>query len=525
MEEVRVGDVYYSMSNTSNPFERWFLNIPAKDLEIYGMVPQDLRPEAQVLLRELALVRSTQKGPGNIFLRPKGKYLAPDRGIFLQNEGLAQGFQVIHELMSFAKKEFINIVLFLDDKNISIAEKKKYIYAFAEDELAAKKKINIKNYKSINQSLINARKTNLINFAKDFQFADEKVFDVFPGLIEGYMAYEFIYKIFLEELERYEKHLRDQPASIKNHVLILSGLSLREQAILLKSLAQSVDILQPFAEEFLALVLDKPVNLPTAENKILNFNFCNIDIIEIIEPQVSKANNNTNIGDEKIIEPLNIFLTEPQIVHVEQQNSIEEEEPESQELLKIENKVVLPNASVLRKNPHKKTESEKREALLSKKEAIYQKHCSLRSVDDVNKAPQGKNIISCLCEKEWTMIVDSISNNIYKKLLNLFDHKNVNLLFSTNEVYTLAKAIAEQIEIKQPAIAALFLKQLKGHLHAAHASDTGNKLKDDYIDKLRPFFIMVGIVPKNWTPVTSNDLVAQQKYFLRVLEAKKRKQW
>jgi hypothetical protein len=424
---------------------------------------------------------------------------------------------------------------------------------------------------------------NLIAFAKNFVFAEEKLSKVFPGLIEAFLAHEYIYGIYASQREIF---LQPTRASGKN--ISVTPLSAHEMDVLFGSLAQALDLLRPFAEQALSLIYEEPIVLKVCdyefrESKDAPLETTDLpDVTALVEELASNTtsiskvrgsnnkakrkrrnqakkraavvmnmrNQEQNLPDAVVVTTI-LTSTTNSTTTVANENEIlailnnigdrEEKAYDSAETIPsddarevtelapiVQTKIDSPLDSTL--------ETRKEVVARRRKSSIPQFMLEPNSNRDSQQASISKKVvnrtsdeklITCLERKNVISILGELSSRNMRLLKEIFDHSSVNLKYSAQEIYVLAESIAAIIDKKYDSTIALqFLKQLSNHLHPSHkASDYGDKLKNDYVDKLRPFFIMAGIYPADWAPQTANDVEAKQKYFLRLLEAKKRNQF
>lgn len=60
--------------------------------------------------------------------------------------------------------------------------------------------------------------------------------------------------------------------------------------------------------------------------------------------------------------------------------------------------------------------------------------------------------------------------------------------------------------------AIVFFDSIKQHKHAAHSSDSGSKMPINYLDAIRPYWILPGITTEEWSPKTPGDYDALTKH-------------
>jgi hypothetical protein len=331
IDHLKSGVLYYNLAQL-NENSVWIKTIHRDRLKKYGMSTTDFSVEQVKRLSKLGFVIKTINGPGNLYIRPMGNnYITFDKSYFEYSQDVADVFQKISQLMNDAKADFSKTIKFLFDKDISIGEKQKYIYSSEYDKKNVKNKlkINLKNYEEINQKIVRSRINNLVALSKSFVFANEKVSEVFPGLVEAYLAYEYIYKIFEEQLEIINKDLNNH-----SNKLVILMLSNQEKDLLLISLARAVDLLQPLAQQFLISVGEQNIVLALCESSLKKYDFYKEE------------------EEEEITQTLIPVIQE--IIEVKEE--IPQIEEIKEEIVEVQQEPII---TIKKVNPHKKSKQEK----------------------------------------------------------------------------------------------------------------------------------------------------------------------
>lgn len=224
----------------------------------------------------------------------------------------------------------------------------------------------------------------------------------------------------------------------------------------------------------------------------------------------------------------------PQQISLEERQTIELTKAENAKLLKERKEKTEETTKQLRlAREEKKQDKGKQEAESKKLKAQeivsqHKKEVDEKEQKDIEQRYKTMNNIPHLLSREQVnQIIASLSTNnkfifntIFCMLKNndkvITDGNMKNCAnFFQQEMISLGEKSKDEYLIE---CAKEFGNLIKNHKHPAHSSDSGDKMPINFLDAMRPYWILFGFFPENWEPRTPGDFDAMMEYHQRQLD-------